>query len=80
MTRAVSAFHHQRPWWLYLKTIWYTTLPWGAAYPYLVYGSMLQFCQYEASRRVAPRIVKTCYILLAVIFVAGCLLPWVYEW
>lgn len=126
--RAVDAFHHQRPWWFYLKTIWYTTLPWGPfciivvlvslvkrtwtreplqkffttvflstfvmlslisgkldvymlpAYPFMVYGGMLQFCQWPASEKTAPVIVKTCKVLMCIIFVAGLCLPLAYKY
>ncbi len=125
--RAVDAFHHQRPWWFYLKTIWYTTLPWGPfcivvmlislvkrtwnkeplqkfftttflstfvmlsfisgkldvyllpAYPFLVYGSMLQFSQWQVAGKVAPAVVKTCKALMCVIFAAGLCLPLAYK-
>lgn len=125
--RAVDSFHHQRPWWFYLTTTWYTTLPWGPlclvtmivslykrtwsaeplqkfftlvflstlvmlsmfsgkldvyllpAYPFLVYGSMLQFCRWMAARRARKGLILTCRILMAIIFVAGLLIPFVYD-
>ena len=125
--RAVDSFHHQRPWWFYLVTTWYTTLPWGPlcivataislykgtwrshplqaffvvafistltmlslisgkldvyllpAYPYLVYGGMMQFCQWDGTGKAQRIIVRICHVLMAIIFVAGLLIPLLYD-
>lgn len=139
--RAVNAFHHQRPWYFYLITLWYTTLPWGPlclvgigswlwkyisskgykqeghrlfastdihaffclafistlvllscvsgkldvyllpAYSMLAYGGMMQVLKWKQfTTGWRNSLVRTCQILLVIIFVAGLFLPFYEEY
>ena len=130
--RAVTAFHHQRPWWFYLVHIWYTALLWGPlcmvgigqwlyrtircrafctdlqsffcliflctllllsclsgkldvyllpAYPFLAYGGMMQVMTWTNFSAAWRRgLLRACYVLMGIIFVAGCLLPWLQSY
>ena len=49
------------------------------AYPYLVYGGMMQFCQWDGTGKAQRIIVRTCHVLMAIIFVAGLLIPLLYD-
>lgn len=46
--RAVNSWQHNRHWYHYLKTIWYTTLPWGPFCIFMILWRVCKRCEWKS--------------------------------